>query len=144
MSSPIGAPAQPPPSASNVAEGAGLLENARLLWREVSGLTHDRLHLAVLETKLAGQSFVTMIAAGVIAGILLVSAWLGLVGAAILTLVSVGVVVSIAMLLGVLANLVLALLMYAVIRRKSQNLRWAATARSFRPLPAVRPETESS
>jgi hypothetical protein len=140
----MGAPAESTPSASNVADGAGLLETARLLWREVLGLTFDRLHLAALETKLAGESFVTMIAAGVIAGILLVSAWLGLVGAAILTLVSVGVVVSIAMLLGVLANLGLALLMYTVIRRKSRHLQWAATARSFRPLPAVQPETESS
>jgi hypothetical protein len=126
-----------PPSTGNVADGVGLLENAGLLWREWSGLARDRLHLAALKTKLAGQSFVTMIAAGVIGGVLLVSAWLGLVAAAILTLVDAGMIASIAMLLGVLANVVLALLMYCVIRRKSRHLRWPASIGSLGPLPTT-------
>lgn len=140
----IDATATGQPPAGNAADGGGLIENARLLWREVSQLTRDRLHLAALETKLAGQSLVTMIAAGVIAGVLLVSAWMGLVGAAILALVGAGVVVSIAILLGVLANLALALLMYTLIRRKSRDLQWVATARSFAPLPTMQRDMEQS
>lgn len=132
------------PSTGNGGGGSGLLEDARLLWHELTGLAHDSLHLAALETKLAGQSLVTMIAAGVMVAVLLVSAWLGLVAAAILTLVGTGVVASIAMLIGVLANLLFALLLYAVIRRKGRHLQWAATIRSFRPLPTAQHDTERS
>jgi hypothetical protein len=94
-----------------------------------------RLHLAALETKLAGQSLVTMLAAGVVVAVLLVSAWLGLVCAAVLALMGTGVDASIAVLIGVLANLLVALLLCALIQRESKHLRWAATVRSLRPVP---------
>lgn len=55
---------------------SGLLEEVSSLWYEVRGLVHDRLTLAALETRLAGKSLVTMIAAGVMVACLLVSAWL--------------------------------------------------------------------
>jgi hypothetical protein len=112
-----------------------MLEDARLLWHEFSGHVHDSLQLAALETKLAGQSLVTILAAGVVVAVLLVSAWLGLVCAAVLALVGTGVDASIAVLIGVLANLLVALLLCALIQRRSQHLRWAATIRSLRPLP---------
>ena len=131
MSAFIGTTSKREPSASDPVGGAGLLENARLLWIELAGLAHDSLRLAVLENRLAGRSLVTMIAAGVVVGALLVSTWLGLVAAAILTLVGAGVVASIAILLGVSVNLVIVLVLCIVIRRTSRNLRWAATMRSF-------------
>jgi hypothetical protein len=52
-----------------------------------------------------------------------------------------GVDASIAVLIGVLANLLVALLLCALIQRKSKHLRWAATIRSLRPLP--KPQTDS-
>lgn len=109
----------------------GLLEDARALCQEWARLAQDRLQLAALETKLAGESLVTMIAAGVIAAVLLVSAWLGLAAAAILALVGVGVSANIAILAAAAANLLGALLLYALIRRKSRHLRWAASIRSL-------------
>jgi hypothetical protein len=115
---------------------AGLLEEAKSLWHELRGLAHDQLTLAALETKLAGKSLVTMIAAGVMVALLVVSAWLGLMGAAVLWLISIGVVASIAMLLAVGANLVSALILYYVIRRESRHLQFPATLRSLRPLPS--------
>ena len=121
------------PSAGNPAAGAGLLADARSLWREGSALFHDRLQLAALETRLAGESLVTMIVAGVIVAVLVVAAWLGLVGAAILTLVGLGVGAGTALLLGVLVNLAVALALCQVIRGKSRHLLWAATLRSLRP-----------
>ena len=113
-----------------------LLEEIKSLWQEFSGLAHDRLTLAALETRLAGKSLVTMIAAGVMIAALLVSAWVGLMGVAVLWLVNVGIVASIALLIAVAANLVFALILYAVIRLKSRYLQFPATIRSLRPLPS--------
>lgn len=118
------------------ADGApGFMDDVRSLWTEVGGLTHDHLQLAALETKLAGESLVSMIAAGVIVAVLLVTAWLGMVGAAVLALINSGMLASIAMLLAVALNVVVAFVLYKVIRNKSQNLRWAATLRSLKPRP---------
>jgi len=54
-----------------------LLEDAKSLWHELRGLAHNQLGLAALETRLAGKSLVTMIAAGLMVPVLLGSAWLG-------------------------------------------------------------------
>ena len=45
--------------------GSTLLEDAQSLLHELGGLTHDRLRLAALETRQAGESLVAMIIAGV-------------------------------------------------------------------------------
>jgi hypothetical protein len=113
---------------------AGLLEDARLLWQEIRGLAQDQLTLVALETRLAGKSLVTMIAAGVMIAVLLVTAWLGLACAVVLWLVAIGVAASVAVLLAATANLVLALALYMVARRQSRYLQFPATLRSLRPL----------
>ncbi len=74
-----------------------------------------------------------MIAAGVMAAVLLVSAWLGLMGAVVLWLIGIGVAASTALLLAVAANLVFAFILYSVIRRESRHLQFPATVRSLRP-----------
>jgi hypothetical protein len=112
---------------------SGLLEQVRSLWQALRGLVYDELTLAALETRLAARSLVTMIAAGVMVAVLLVSAWLGLVGAVVLWLISIGVTASIAMLVAVVGNLVFALILYDVIRRQSRHLQFPATLRSLRP-----------
>jgi hypothetical protein len=114
-----------------------LLVEARRIWRELSGLARDQLQLAVLETRLAGISLVTMIAAGVMVAVLLVSAWLGLIAAVILLLVGSGLAVGIALALGVVANLLLALLLASVIKTKSEDLRWVATLGSMQDVAEV-------
>lgn len=73
---------------------AGLPQEAHGLWHELRGLAHDHLQLAALETQRAGESLVTMITAGMMVAGLLLSAWLGLVGAAVLALTSRGVMAS--------------------------------------------------
>ena len=120
---------------------SGLLQDLKSLWHELLGLVHDQLTLAALETRSAGNSLVTMIGAGVMVAALLVSAWLGLMGAAVLWLINIGVIASIAMLLTVVANLVLALILYDVIRRKSRHLQFPATLRALRPLPTTKLNT---
>ncbi len=126
-------PAGDIPSASEAPpKPAGLIDDVKSLWRDLAGLLHDRLELAALETKFAAQNLVDMIATGVMVGVLLVSAWLGLLGAMVLWLIHLGLMASIAMLLGVLVNLALAALLYRSILRQSQNLGWPATLRSLK------------
>lgn len=112
------------------------------MWAEVRGLAYDHLQLAALETKLAGESLVSMIAAGVVVAVLLVTAWLGLVGAGVLLLIHSGMLASLAMLMAVALNVVVAFVLFGIIRSKSQNLRWAATLRSLKPRPRTPPPVE--
>jgi len=117
--------------------GNGLLADAGRLWEVWSGLARDRLRLAALETRLAGISLVTMLAAGVMIGMLLGSAWLGLVAAAILYLVGTGMAAGPALALGVLVNLVLAFLLVRVVGVQSRRLQWPATVRSLQADPSA-------
>ena len=110
--------------------GSGVLEDAQSLWHELHELIHDRIRLAGLETQRAGKSLVDMIVAGVMVGVLLISAWLGLMVAAVFGLVENGIAVSSAILLAVAFNLLLALILFGVIRRKSCYLQFPATLRS--------------
>ena len=81
-------------TSSDPGHRAGLSKEAELLWCELRGLAHDHLQLAALETQRAGESLVTMITAGMIVAGLLLSAWLGLVGAAVLALTGSGVIAN--------------------------------------------------
>ena len=115
-----------------------LLNEAKSLWSEWTDLLRDRLQLAALETQHAGKTLVGMIATGVIIALLIVSAWLGLLSAAVLWLVQLGLMTSIAILLGVLFNLLLAVLLYYLIRYQSRHLGWPATLRSLHPPASVK------
>jgi uncharacterized membrane protein YqjE len=124
---------------------SGVLEDAQSLWYELRKLTHDRFRLAALETQQAGESLVTMIMAGVMVAVLLGSACLGLVAAAVLWLVEKGVVTaSSAIMLAVACNLLVALILSVVIRSKSRFLQFPATLRSLQPTTSGRRDTEKS
>ena len=122
--------------------GSGVLEDTQLLWHGLLGLAHDRFRLAALETQRAGESLVGMVVAGVMVGVLLSCAWLGLVAAAVLWLVGNGMVASSALLLAVAFNVLLALILLGVIRRKSRYLQFPATLRSLQPLPPRQRDAE--
>ena len=124
--------------------GSGMLEDAQSLWHELRGLTHDRFRLAALETQRAGKSLVDMIVAGIMVAVLLISAWLGLLTAAVLRLVAHGMVASSAIPLAVAFNLLLTLILFGVIRRKSRYLQFPATLRSLQPMPSGRRDTEKT
>ena len=118
--------------------GSDIMEDVQSLWRELLGLTHDRFRLAALETRRAGESLIVMIVSAVMVAVLLISAWLGLMVAAVFGLVENGIGVSSAILLAVDFNLLLALILFGVIRRKSCYLQFPATLRSLQPLPPKR------
>ncbi len=128
----------------NPGKGPGVLEDAQSLWQELRELSHDHFRLAALETQRAGDSLVSMIIAGVMVAVLLIAAWLGLLAAAVLWLIERGVVANSAILLAVVFNLLLSLILFAVIRRKSRYLQFPATLRSLRPMPPERRDQEKS
>ena len=109
---------------------------ARLLG-EFRELAHDHLELATLETRLSVTALVRMAVISIFLALVLVSAWLALVGSAALGLVSVGVAPVLAMLLLAVANLLIALAGWLRIRRLSQWLGWAATQRAIRAAPGA-------
>ena len=112
----------------------GVLQDVRSLARELRGLFHDQVGLAALETRQAGESLVWMITLGVMAGGLLLSAWLGLLAVIVLALVERGVMgAGAALLLAVGANLLLAVILGWAIRRRLPHLQFPATVRSLTP-----------
>lgn len=119
-------------------QNPALLDEAKLLWLELIGLVGDRLELAALETQHAGRSLVAMVATGAMVALLVISAWLGLLSAAVVWLVSSGLNTSLAILLGVVVNLLLAAILYRSIRHQSRHLGWPATLRSLHPSASVK------
>lgn len=112
---------------------ADLLEDIRLLWFDLRGLTHDHLRLATLEAKRAGNSLASMIVAALVMAVLLISVWIGLMTAAVLALIQSNMVDNItAILLMAGANLLGALGLFWFIRRKSRYLLFPETVHSFR------------
>lgn len=112
----------------------GMLEDIQLLWEDLQGLNHDRFRLAALETRRAGQSLTTMLAAAVMLGLLLSTAWLGLLAAGVQWLIEHNLPGSSAILLAVAGNLLLALGLFGVIRRRGRYLQFPATQHSLKPV----------
>lgn len=133
-----------PPSTVATGSNAGVLEDAQALWHELLGLSHDRFHLAGLETRRAGLSLLNMVMAGVLAAGLLCGAWMGLLVAAVLGLIENGVMVSSAILFAVALNLLLALIFCRVIHNKSHWLQFPATLRSLHHNPAGHRDTKKA
>lgn len=113
-----------------------LLDEVLALSGEVRELAHDQLQLVALETKLAAQSLMTMVAVAVAAGLLLVTAWLGLMATLVWWLASVGVAIWLSLIAVTVLNLLAAFVSYRVIYRRSRNLGFPATLRSLRSLGA--------
>jgi hypothetical protein len=126
-------PVRFPPSSGKPEKHADLLEDIRLLWFDLRGLTHDHVKLAALEAKRAGNSLVSMVVAGLVMAVLLISVWMGLMTAAVLALIQSNMVGNIeAILLMAGANLAGALILFWFIWRKSRYLLFPETVHSLR------------
>lgn len=120
-------------SGKPVEEHADLLEDIRLLWWDLRGLIHDHLKLAALEARRAGHSLAGIVVASLVMAVLLICVWIGLMAAAALALIQSNIVGDIeAILIIAAANLVVALLLFWFIRRKSRYLLFPETVHSFR------------
>lgn len=110
----------------------GLIDDVVGLARELEALAHDQLQLAALEAKLAGRSLVMMIAAGVGLGILVATAWLGMMAGVVWWLIAIGIAPAAALLAMTLLNLAAAGVCFGLIRRGSRSLGFPATLRSLK------------
>jgi len=138
-------PRQEPVRAEHsVPEGSSssLLGDASTLTRELRATVHAQLELAELETRLAARTVIHMLALAVGIAVLLVGAWLTLVGAAVLALMNQGVSPMLAMLAATAVNLVAAVFVYMSLRRHGASLGWPVTLRSLKP-KATEPKTRS-
>ena len=121
----------------------GLLETAKLLEHELRSIAYDHLTLAALETRQAGESLVRIIAMGVIAAGLLLTAWLALVSSLAVALVQYTLVTtSVALLLVFVAHCLAVTALVWAIRERSKSLMFPATISRLKPTSLADSDTE--
>ena len=103
-----------------------------LAWTNMKGLVQNHALLAVLELQRAGISLVKMVAAGIIISILVVSAWMALVAAAVVWAVGAGANWGLAILIAALANIGIAVALAFWAKSQIPDLLFAATLRQLR------------
>jgi uncharacterized membrane protein YqjE len=103
-----------------------------LAWSNLKGLVANHALLAVLELQRAGISLVKMVAAGIIISILIVSAWMGLVAAAVVWAVGAGANWGVALLIAAIANIAVAVGIAFWAKSQIPDLLFAATLRQLR------------
>lgn len=103
-----------------------------LAWSSLKGLVANHALLAVLELQRAGISLVKMVAAGIIISILIVSAWMGLVAAAVVWAVGAGANWGVALLVAAIANIAVAVGIAFWAKSQIPDLLFAATLRQLR------------
>ena len=103
-----------------------------LAWTNVKGLVQDHALLAVLELQRAGISFVKMVAAGIIISILVISAWMGLVAAAVVWAVGAGANWSVALIVAAIINIAVAFALALWAKKQIPDLLFAATLRQLK------------
>jgi len=118
----------PPPRTTPMTAGTRL----SLAWANLKALAQDHALLAVLEIQRAGVSFVKMIIAGIVISILVISAWMALVAAAIAFAVGQGANWAVAILIAAFVNLAVAAGLAFWAKRQIPDLLFAATVRQLR------------
>lgn len=119
-------------SSPNRASESSASSRISLAWTNVKGLVQDHALLAVLELQRAGISLVKMLAAGIIISILIVSAWMGLVAAAVVWAVGAGANWGLAILIAAVVNIAVAAGLAFWAKNQIPDLLFAATLRQLR------------
>ena len=131
------APSETPPPDDTQQESLAQAGSSLLrLWRDIAS---DFLALATLELRLAGLSFAFMVALGVGAALLLVTAWLLLMGAIACWIVIPGSGWGVTLLVMALCNAGGIALLVWLIRARSRDLLFARTRRQLMPAPTQTP-----
>jgi uncharacterized membrane protein YqjE len=103
------------------------------LLREVWALVHDHLLLVALEAQRAGRNITRMVLAGVVAAVLLVTAWLALVASATCWIVAADARWAQALLAVGLLHAAVSVAFITWIRRLSADGIFSATLRQLQP-----------
>ncbi|PXW83882.1 putative superfamily III holin-X [Nitrosomonas sp. Nm84] len=125
---------------------SSVTDDVQSLWDELRELSHAHFRLAALEAQQAGNSLVVIIVAGIMIVVLLSVAWLGFLAAVILALDRYEILTDhiLLILLTVVLNLLLALVLWGVIRSKGYYLRFPATFRTLRSMSSAPRNSEES
>lgn len=128
------------PPRRGATEGSILASSLLRLWQDVRLLGRDHALLAVLEVQRAGLSLVKIFAAGLVAALLVVTAWIALVGSAVAWAAGEGTPWWVGLVVAAVGNLAFAAALGLWIRAKLPNLMFAATVRQLkREPPAMEP-----
>ena len=103
-----------------------------LAFTHLKGLVQDHALLAVLEVQRAGISLVKMIAAAIVISILVVSAWMAIVAAAVVWAVGAGAHWGLAILIAALVNIAVAVGVAFWAKKQIPDLLFSATVRQLR------------
>jgi uncharacterized membrane protein YqjE len=103
-----------------------------LAFTHLKGLVQDHALLAVLEVQRAGVSLVKMIAAAIVISILVVSAWMAIVAAAVVWAVGAGANWGLAILIAALVNIAVAVGLAFWAKKQIGDLLFSATIRQLR------------
>jgi uncharacterized membrane protein YqjE len=121
-------PTYAPPRPTPMTAGTRL----SLAWANAKALVQDHALLAVLEVQRAGVSLVKIIIAGIVISILAVSAWMGLVAAAIGWAIGAGANWALAILVAALVNVAVAAGLGFWAKKQVPDLLFSATLRQLR------------
>jgi len=128
----------PPASAAAAADEppgapapASLIEVAGALWSDVQGAITERFKLLGLELRLAGMTLVQVLVMAVIVAVLVVTAWLGLMGGVVVGLMSVGLHWAIALGVGIAINLAVAAWLVRGMLQLIERVGMPASLRGF-------------
>jgi uncharacterized membrane protein YqjE len=119
-------------SSPNASGSSSAPSRLALAWTNVKGLALDHALLALLELQRAGISFIKMVAAGIIVSILVVSAWMGLVAAAVAWAVGEGAHWSVALVVAAIVNIAVAIGVALWAKSQIRDLLFAATLRQLK------------
>jgi hypothetical protein len=86
----------------------GLAASAQAAWRDLRLALHERARLLTLELRLAGLTFVQLVLYAVMVAVLVISAWIGLIGAMVVALISYGVHWGVGLAVAIVLNLAFA------------------------------------
>jgi uncharacterized membrane protein YqjE len=123
-----------PSKPSVTADTASMTSGSRLslAWTNLTALVQDHALLAVLEVQRAGISLVKMLAAAIIISILAVSAWMGIVAAAVVWAIGAGANWALAILVAALVNVAVAAALAFWAKKQIPDLLFSATLRQLR------------
>ena len=125
-------PRAPAGAEAGLPEGAaGVADAARALWEDARGAVVDRVRLVLLELRLAGLTLVQLVIYAVIVAVLVVTAWLALVGGVVAAFMSAGVHWAFALGIAICVNLVVAALLVRSMIRKVDRIGLPVSLRRF-------------
>jgi hypothetical protein len=124
-------PADPAQALPPEAAQPGLGDALRMLWDDARGALTDRVRLALLELRLAGVTLVQLVIYAVVVAVLVVTAWLALVGGLVVGFMSAGVHWAVALAGAVVVNLAVAAALVLSMLRMVERIGLPASLRRF-------------